>query len=318
MQGLDIKIYLVLFFVQVLFGMNFVTSKYVLSEMPAWDLAFVRFFVSGLGLFALAFVVQLKEQRQREEQNRFLQAGKSLVLAPRDLLSALVLGLLSFALSQTLFLQGLALSSAANAAILMTTIPLLTYLVALTRGLRQLERQSLAGFFLAFLGVLALQQDSVRAFEWGAFWGDGLVLLGALGTAIFISYSKDFFSRVPTLLGTAYLFTLGSLGLIPALLWRVESLRWGTVFLSDFSLSAALVFTVFGATLLPYGLSHWVVKKISAEYMALFIFIQPLVASLLGWFFLEETLKLKLLFSAVLVGLGLWLVGLKEGRNRKT
>lgn len=297
-------VYIALIFIQLLFGVNFVASKYVLNHINSWDFVFVRFFISGLTLSLIALLFySLKKQIS------------SVILPGRFILWAVNLGILGFALSQTLFLQGLKMTTAANTSIFSTTIPLLTYLVAILRGKKTLSLVDVFGFTTAFLGVLILKGVDQISFEKQNLIGDLVVLLGCFSIASFISYSKDFFTRVPSILGTAYLLTFGSLFLAPVTFYHSD-FQWIELLRQDYYFLLAFVFTIFGATLLTYLLSHWTLKKISSETLALYIFIQPVVATLLAYFFLDGPLKWHMGLSLVFIALGVAVVSLKEAHER--
>lgn len=297
-------VYITLIFIQLLFGVNFVASKYVLHHIDSWDFVFVRFLVSGLTLCLISFTFYSLKRKT-----------SSLILAPRYIFWAISLGVLGLALSQTLFLQGLKMTTAANTSIFSTTIPLLTYLVAILRGKRDFSLIDFFGFTTAFLGVLILKGVDQVSFEKQNFMGDIVVLLGCFSIASFISYSKDFFVQVPSLIGTAYLLTFGSLFLTPVTFYH-SSFEWIELLGQDAYFLAALLFTIFGATLLTYLLSNWTLKKISSETLALYIFIQPVVATILAYFFLNGPLRWNMLVSLTFIALGVGVVSLKEAHER--
>lgn len=295
-------IYLTLIFIQILFGLNFVTSKYVLAHVDAWNFVLVRFLISGVTFFALLYLFPR------------LRGFASLKLEKKYLFWAIGLSILGFSLSQTLFLQGLKMTTATNTSILSTTIPLFTYVVAIARRKRQFDFVSLGGFILASIAILILKEVDQVSLGEGDLIGDTVVLLACLSIASFISYSRDFFMKVPSSVGTAYLFLFGAIFLLP---FSIDSQSWE--WLSELSsplFLSCLLFTIFGATLLTYFLSHWVIKKVSSEYLSLYIFLQPIVASLVGWAFLGETINWRLPMVIVLMFSGVLMVTLKEVHER--
>jgi drug/metabolite transporter (DMT)-like permease len=60
-------------------------------------------------------------------------------------------------------------------------------------------------------------------------------------------------------------------------------------------------------TLLPYLLISYVLTEAPSSVVAQFVYLQALVACFLGFGFLGEALSLTLLFSAILIFLGLYL-----------
>jgi len=305
-KGTRTVVYVTLIFIQLLFGVNFVASKYVLNHINSWDFVFVRFFVSGLTLSLITLAIYAYKKKI-----------SSVILPTRYILWAIALGILGFALSQTLFLQGLKMTTAANTSIFSTTIPLLAYLVAILRGKKQFNFVDVFGFTTAFLGVLILKGVDQVSFDKQNLVGDLVVFLGCFSIATFISFSKDFFTKVPSVVGTAYLLTFGSLFLAPVTFYD-SNFAWIELIWQDTYFMSALLFTIFGATLLTYLLSNWTLKKISSETLALYIFIQPVVATLLAYFFLDGELKWHMGVSLVFIAAGVGAVSLKEAHERNS
>ncbi|MCG5529392.1 DMT family transporter [Halorhodospira halochloris] len=292
--------YLVLILIQAIFGINFVTSKYVLYEMDTWVFVFLRFFISGT---LLALIVMA-----------WRRIGPSqLLMSWNQMKWALALGTLGFALAQTLMMQGLQLTTATNTAIISTSIPLLSYIVAILRGKRGIDIVTLSGFILAVAGVLILQDIEKLDVAEENLLGDALVLMGCFLIACFISYSKDFFSNAPMLQGNVWLFLFGALFLSPFLLLSGEQ-EWVIPLADDPWFQISIAFSILGATLASYFLGAWALRRVTSEYMALYSVLQPMVAGLFGYLWLGENLTWSMAISAVLIFSGILIVSLKEMR----
>jgi drug/metabolite transporter (DMT)-like permease len=66
-------------------------------------------------------------------------------------------------------------------------------------------------------------------------------------------------------------------------------------------LIGAMLFAVLGATVASYLLNVWAIKRTQASHVALFIFLQPLVAAALGVIALGEQITPRLLIALALV-----------------
>ena len=67
----------------------------------------------------------------------------------------------------------------------------------------------------------------------------------------------------------------------------------------------AIIFVIFGATVLTYYLNLWAVKRVQATRAAMYIFLQPVVASVLGIVFRDEVISPRFLVATALVFLAL-------------
>ena len=65
------------------------------------------------------------------------------------------------------------------------------------------------------------------------------------------------------------------------------------------------VFSIFGATLLTYFLNNWALKRAPSGNVAIFIYLQPVVAGVIGYFFLKEVITMRMVICSGLILTGL-------------
>lgn len=288
--------YLLLIFVQVLFGLNFVASKIVVGSWSSVGFAAWRFLISGI--FLLIFL-KLR--------------GKSLALDRKYWKDLVLLAVVGFSISQSCFLWGLKNTTATNTALISSTIPVFVFIINRFRKIGKWTLLKVVGLVLSFLGVLILRKIEDFSLSNASFVGDLFVLAACATLGWLISMSKDFYSKVPPLLGSAHMFWIGGLVLLPAWLLLAEPLvpEFTGAFLP------ALLYSIFGATCLTYLLNNIVLTKVDSDVVGLFIFLQPVVASVFSLFFLGEVFTLRMAISFALIGLGVLLV-IKKDRTIKT
>lgn len=80
---------------------------------------------------------------------------------------------------------------------------------------------------------------------------------------------------------------------------------------SSFNIFALIYLTIFG-TIIAWLVYVWLFKHISMARIAYIAFPPPVIASILGWKFLSETLSPVIIFGAALVLLGAVMVNLKK------
>lgn len=275
--------------VQILFGINYTLSKVVISVVPPLVWASFRGIVIAAIMLVLAHVF-------RREQRPKLDA---------DFVGGLILfSFFGIILNQALFLIGLHHTSSTNASILCTLIPVFTLMIVTAQGHETSNLRKSLGFLFAFFGVLLMLR--IENFDLGrhTLLGNTLIVINSLSYALFLSFGKRFLMKHDKFWVTAYLFTAGSVGLTILALpdWLEFSLPS-----YSFSLVSCALFAILGGTLLTYFLNIWALAHTYASRVALFIYIQPLVAATLGIFFLGETLTPRTLFSAGLIFCGVYL-----------
>lgn len=279
--------YALLTLVQVLFGLNFVASKIVVGTWSAVGFASWRFIISSLFL-----LIYLKIR------------GKSLILERKYWKPLFLLALVGFSISQSCFLWGLKHTTAANTALISSTIPVFVFIINRLRKIGTWSKLKVIGLSLSFLGVLILRNVEDFSLSNESFVGDLFVLLACASLGWLISYSKDFYSKVNPLLGSAHMFWLGGLLLIPAWLIFSEPL----IPTMEPRFIFALLYSIFGATCLTYLLNNIVLTKVDSDVVGLFIFLQPVVASVVAIAFLGEVLTIRMAISFFLIATGVLFV----------
>jgi drug/metabolite transporter (DMT)-like permease len=291
-------VYLVLGFVQILFGINFVASKVIVTEISPFIFASTRFLLSALLLGAFLYK----------------KAG-GLTLEKKHWPMMMILAFVGFSLSQSLFLFGLQRTTAINTSVLSTTIPLFTILINVVRKKESLNTYGYFGIAIALVGVLVLKKVESMSISNATLTGDLLVLSSFFSMAIFLSYSHDFFSRVSPIKGSVNLFFFGGLFLIPFALFfdqiQFPSLNKGLGFWGWFA------YSIIGATLLTYFLNNWALTKVSSNYVGLFIFLQPVVTSLIAWGYLSEEISTRTIVSIVVILVGMGMVTFLKKRQKR-
>jgi drug/metabolite transporter (DMT)-like permease len=282
-------IYLItLVFIQVLFGANFVVSKIVVGKMDPVYFAGIRFIISGLTLYLFQ-----------------LARGHSLKIKANLLWLLFFISLFGIGLGQSLFMLGLEKTTAINTSLISSTIPIFVFIINKVRKISDWNFVKVMGLLISFFGVLVLR--NVENFDLNeiGIQGDLLVLAACFCLGLSISYSKDLFVSTPAISGSAHMFLLGGLSLLPWMFFRElgeTSAMLDTSFLTPF------FFAIFGATCLTYLLNNWVLGKIDSSIVGLFIFLQPVIAALFAMFFLGEPITLRMVISFLLILTGVFFV----------
>lgn len=276
--------------VQLCFGVNYVASKVVVTNFPPLVWAGIRIAIATVVMFAVCF-----------------SSGRPRPKLSREFLLPMVgFALMGTILNQASFLMGLKLTSATNSAVINTMIPIATLAMVTLRGQESLNWKKALGFILALTGVLSIRKLEDVRFTDSTFVGDMLTLFNCLIYACFLSYSKKFIEKYDALWVTAFLFLYGTIGLnllaIPHWITFVPPVMTTEIW-------ASAAFSVGFGTLAAYFLNFWALKHAKASQVALFIYVQPIVASIIAYFWFGEVITLRtaistaFIFSGMLVAL---------------
>ena len=272
--------------VQVLFGINYISSKIIIGVFPPLIWAWARVFIAAILLCLIALLTRRPRPPFSLE-----------FFGPLALYS-----LFGVILNQASFLTGLRHTTATNSAILNTLIPVFTLLLVTLTGKEKATPQRVIGFFFALTGVLLIRKIEAFTFSDATLIGDWLTLLNCLSYAIFLTLSKKFIRLYDPVWTTAGLFSVGSIGLGLLSIPSWSTLQWPR---PTPVLVECLVFSILGGTLLAYLLNLWALRQTRSSTVALYIYLQPVVASLLAWVFFSEVMSLRTFLSSLLIFIGM-------------
>jgi len=211
-------------------------------------------------------------------------------------------GRLGIALNQTLFLVGLRMTSPANAALLSVTIPVFTAVIAVALGHERPSWRLGIGLATSIAGVVWL--TGVGSVDRGAL----VILANCVSYSLYIVLSRATIQRLGTLTVVTWIFTWGALlsaplGM-PALVagapsWSIRS--WGL-----------LAYIVAMPTIVAYLCNAWALERSSPTLVSIYIYVQPVLAAVLAWLQLGNTVSERLALAAVVTAAGVTIVATRR------
>ena len=267
-----------------IWGGMYVVSKVVLEVIPPFTLLVLRLV---LGFLALALAIQLR-------------GGFS--IRPRQFWSFFGVGAVGYGFSLALQFIGTKLSSAANGSLVTSATPALVLPFAFFLLNEPVTRRRLVAILLASLGVLAVIDPRSAQLSSSLFIGN-LSLLGAAVTwALYSVLVRKVSSNTDLLQASAIMF-LGGLPLtVPVSIWELATQGIGVI---TPGIIAGVLFLGIISTAIAMFLWNYAFAELPAAVASLTFFAQPLVGSLLGWFFLGEKITALFILGGVLIGLGI-------------
>lgn len=223
----------------------------------------------------------------------------------RELPHLALLGLTGVFANQVLFISGLRLTTATNAAILMPAIPVFAAGIAVAAGVERLGWRRLTGVALAVAGALVLLRPARFSLGDDAILGNVLILANCLSYAAFLVLQRPVLVRLPWRTVLAWAFLFGGLGVLavggPALAAvepaAVPPQAW-----------AGLLYILAFPTALAYSLNTWAIRRSSPALAATYVTAQPLITALLATLLLAERPGWREAAGFVLIAAGLTLV----------
>ena len=286
--------HLALIAVQLLFGTWPILGKFVLRSMSSSMLV-----ASRLTGAAVVFLIIQRNIRPLLKMNR------------KDLFVLILSSAIGVVGNQFLYVKGLSLTTAINATLISTTIPVFALFVSILFGYDRISLRRLMGILLAASGVLYLVNPFRGDFTVETTLGNILIVSNSFLYGTYIVISKDLFERYGALNVITWIFLVGTAVTLPVgvLAARNEDLT---------SLSAAVWVSIAVIILLPtvgaYYLNGWALTKVAPSIVAVYIYLQPLIAFGLAPVFLGESWNWRTIVSSLLIFAGVAIVT-KRGRS---
>lgn len=278
--------------VQVFFGLFPLFIKLALESFEPLAIVFWRVVTGALVLGGLAAAVH----------------GRRAWPLARDLPALAACALLGVVLNQTLAVEGIALSSATEAGLLMTLIPVFTFAFAILFKKERFRWRRAAGIGLALAGALLLLTGSGTAdLAREHLVGNLLIVVNCASYALYLVLSGPLLTRYPPLVVIAWVYVL-SLGALPLLLGRADVLPAAPSASALSGLAYVLVFS----TVVTYLLNLYALARVRAATTAVYVYLQPLVAGAAGVAILGETLPPAAPLAATCLFAGIALVAARE------
>jgi drug/metabolite transporter (DMT)-like permease len=282
-----------LILVQVFFASFPVAGKYAFDGFAPMAVAVWRVTVASAVFFGIALFTN----------RRKIWPGW------RDLALLFWLSLLGVTLNQVLFIQGLALSTATNAGLVMAFIPSATYFFALLLRKEGFRLRRAIGVACAAVGIAVLVFDKGARLGGDTMKGDLMMLANASCYALYMVQARPVLARLPALVVTFWVFFFGAL-CVPPIAWGET---WIPATASALSWKA-LAWVVIFPSILAYLLNTWVLHRVEASTVGIFVALQPLISIFLAVTMLGEELRPVIGITAPLVLIGVALVTRRRPR----
>lgn len=283
----EARLYALLGLMLLFWSMNYVVGKVALREFPPVLLTCLRTTIAG------AFILPIYWWRER---------GKPWAWTNRELGELLLLGFYGVIANQLFFVLGLAWTSVAHAAVIMTLMPILVLLLAAFLRQERITARKVVGMTIAAAGVGVLQLER-KSGSGATLLGDFCTFLCGISLAIFTVRSKQLMKRFGSLMINSVAYVGGSVAIAPLTIWlslRYEAGRasaaawWSVAYMAVFS------------SVLAYFIYNYALTYMPASRASAVSYLQPLGATLLAVLLLGEPVTTTLAIGGILVLTGVF------------
>ena len=267
-----------------IWGGMYVVSKVVLEVIPPFTLLTTRLL---LGILALAIVIALRPKAK---------------LTWSQVWQIFLVGVVGYGISLGFQFVGTKLSTASNGSLVTSATPAFILIFApFLLGEKNTPRRLIA-LAVSTLGVLAVIDPRSAELSSSLFWGNMSLIAAALTWALYSVLVRKVTQSTDVITSTAIMLAGG---LPSSILFSAVELKTQGMGVITPGIIGGILFLGIISTAIAMFLWNYAFAEIPAAVASLTFFAQPVVGTLLGWFFLGERITPLFLFGGVLIGIGL-------------
>ena len=282
------KIYGSLILVQLIFGFHYLTTSIIVERIDAFEWTAIRIFFAGV-LMALIYRHRILNFPKGKEWN-FL----------------IILSLLGIVLNTAFFTKGLEYTTPAHASLISCMIPVMTLVFAWLLGKEEMNKYKSLSILIAMSGALILFGIDDLDIRSELFFGDILIFINFSCFGLFLVLSKSMIEHHSSLGLTVLVMSLGSVILLPFSVKGIY-LNYELWLSQPWWIWFAAFYSIFFATVVTYSLNYYAMGFVESSKVALFIYLQPVVAGSISVLLGRDEITVRLLGSSALIMFGLLL-----------
>ncbi len=268
-----------------IWGGMYVVSKIVLEVIPPFALLTIRLV---MGAITLGVVIYFRKNKSAITTELFWKS--------------FFVGVVGYGISLGFQFVGTKLSTASNGSLVTSATPAFVLLFApFLLGERTTTRRMIA-LAVSTLGVIAVIDPRNAELSPTLFWGNMSLLAAALTWALYSVLVRKV-SKSGDLLTSSAIMLLG--GIPSSLLFGVWEVQTQGIGIITPGIIGGLLFLGIISTAIAMFLWNYAFAELPAAVASLTFFAQPVVGTLLGWFFLAERITPLFLAGGMLIGIGI-------------
>ncbi len=281
------------FAIYVIWGSTYLLNKIAVAELPPFLLAGIRFTTAGIIVFLITSLM-----------------GKSLKITLKQLVNSVLAGFLFLSFGNGVVVWALKYVDSNFAALEISAQPLIVLLMMWILQGKTIKPMSLVGVLLGIIGIYLLINQDIVIEQENAWLGIGLIFLAMLawGYGSLFVQGADFPSN--------YFVNTGYQMLTGGVMLGIISLAFGEPWTNPVEWQpqthwAMLLLVIFGS-IVAFTSFNFLLKNVSPEKVATNTYVNPIVAMILGAYFLKESITTQSVIAALILLTGVYFINTKK------
>ena len=279
--------------IYLIWGSTYLLNKIAVGQLAPFMLAGVRFLTASLLMFLIVGITK-----------------KSLRVNLVQLKNTAIAGFLFLAIGNGVVVWALSYVDSGLTALTIASQPLVVLLLLWILEKRKIKLFLWVGVFVGLLGMYLLISQNQISSSPESFKG----ILMIIGCVITWGYASIFVGKAELpqnyLVNTAYQMLFGSLWLI--LMSVIKNERWISPVNWQPNVQWAMLGLIIFGSIVAFTSFNYLLKIVSPEKVATSTYVNPIVAMVLGYLVLKETISTQSIIAAVILLTGVYFINMKR------
>ena len=279
--------------IYLIWGSTYLLNKIAVGQLEPFMLAGVRFLSASFLMFLIVKV-----------------SSKSLKVTLVQLKNAAIAGFLFLAIGNGVVVWALSYVDSGLAALTIASQPLIVLLLLWVIENKRIKLFSWVGVFVGLLGMyLLISQNQITSSPESL---KGIIMI--IGCVITWGYASIFVGKAELpknyLVNSAYQMFFGSLWLI--LMSMIKQEHWISPDEWEIKVKWSMLGLIIFGSIVAFTSFNYLLRTVSPEKVATSTYINPIVAMVLGYLVLKETISTQSVVAAVVLLTGVYFINMKR------
>lgn len=283
------------FAVYVFWGSTYLWNKMAVTELPPFMLASIRFTTASAIIFIIA-----------------IASGKKLTITKKQFLNTVLAGFLFLAYGNGVFVWALKYVDSGFASLLASLQPLVLLLMMRFVQRKALKIKSIVGVLLGLIGMYLLVSQKGLQMQEDSWIGILMIMTciiswsaGSLFVAKADTPSNFFITTGYQMLSAGAILAIGS--------WAFDE-SWSGPMSWQVNTQISILCLILFGSIAAFTAFNYLLKVVSTEKVATSSYVNPIIALLLGWYFLNETITIQSIVAAAIMLTGVYFINSRKVR----
>jgi len=281
----------------LIYALNYTLAKDVMPEYIQPSGFILLRVIGGVFLFGLSYSLFIQEKINKP-----------------DLLLFGICGFFGVAVNQLLFFEGLNLTTPINAAIIMTSTPILVILLSTFILNESITLRKILGIFLGLFGaVILILNGGDFTTNTNYMQGNFFILMNATSYAFYLVLIKPLMLKYHPITVMTLVFSFGLIFVFPFGLEELFIIEWEIM---PEKIVLKILFVVICTTFFAYLFNSAALKYVMPSTVSIYIYLQPLFATVIAVLLQSDRLDSIKIISSLFIFLGIYLVSFKPQKKK--